>query len=309
VISEESTLKLHTGADGVVWYADGTCFPVSAQTNHAGICESRLFDRPRSVRVLGTEANAELLLELYRRRGDRVDRLELASPTLCENGKELQDPTIALFRMRQCLLPSAVGGWHVATDGDYISYALLCRLKQHDGWLDDEGRRLLELHPAWQDLSFLRGLDMQFVARVIARIRDPRWYVSALLPERMNRLRRFMGLDPHTQQRVSNGKQLVVHEIERRNFDMLAAWQKLEPPGIAEMQIPGNFLWRVWHSAGRGYKGDLRGSQMFLAYLYYIWLQGLNRQQGDVFDPSRIFKNADEIEAYKEHRRQRSGVV
>lgn len=300
-IAEEAMLKVHTAPDGVVWYADGTASPRSSRLLSDDFVHSDLFSQPRGVRVLGTAANVDLLVGLYQKLGQQVTRCEVASPLICASRRELTDPLATLFRMRQCLLPSSLGGWHVVTVGDYISYAIAKRLRDAPGDLDVVGMSLLQRHPAWPALRFLRDLHPYFAATVIAIIRDPRWYVSPVAPDRTNKIRRFMGLDMHVQQVVSSSASLIIDEAARRNFSVLATWQHREPPSAAEMSIPGHFLWRVWSAAGRGVKGDLRASQMFLSFLQYAWLQGLNRRQCDIFDTSRIFKTDDECEAYKEH--------
>lgn len=301
MIAEELTLKIHTAPDGIVWYSDGTRSPCSSRMPSHNFVTGPLFTRPRSIRLLGTEGNVDLLVGLYQQLGQSVARFEVASPLLCSTRRELQNPQIALFRMRQCSLPPALGGWHTMTAGDYVTYALAKRLRENAGDLDATGLELLRRHPAWSSLCFLQDLHPYFVAHVVAAIRDPRWYVASDTPYRTNKLRRFMGLDVQQQAQVSSSTSLVIDAQARRNFCVLAAWQHREPPSAAEMQIPGHFLWRIWHAAGRGARGDLRASQMFLSFLNYTWLQGLNRQQVDVFDPTRIFKTDDELTAYKSH--------
>lgn len=309
MIAEELILKVHTAPDGVVWYSDGTRSPRSSNLPSSGFVTGPLFASPRSVRVLGAANNLDLVVDLYQQLGQSVARFEVASPLLCGTRRELHDPCVALFRMRQCLLPPALGGWHTMTVGDYVTYALAKRLRENPGELDHVGMALLCRHPAWPSLRFVRDLHPYFAAHVIATIRDPRWYVSSDTPYRTNKLRRFMGLDVVVQQQISSQATLVIDEQARRNFYVLAAWQHKEPPTTAELQIPGHFLWRVWQAAGRGVRGDLRASQMFLSFLNYTWLQGLNRQQPDIFDPTRIFKNDDELTAYKEHLAEFSAMV
>lgn len=299
-VAEELTLKLHTSCDGVVWYGDGAQAPCSSNLSVGGFVDSGRLDRRRVVRVLGCRENVPLLNRLYESAGTLLARLEVASPLLCENRTERNDPEITIFRMRQCLLSPALGGWHLFTPRDYVSYAIAERMADAPAWPDPTVQQLLRRHPAWEDLRFVRGLDEQALAQLIGLLRDPRWYVSPTKPERVAKLYKYLGLEPHVQRPLSSDG--VLTEAQRRCFLVQSVWNTQEPPGSGELQIPGNFLWRARAKYG-GWKGDLRASQMFVAYLRHVWLQGLT-DRCDLFDPDLMFQTEDERAAYREHRRQ-----
>jgi hypothetical protein len=74
------------------------------------------------------------------------------------------------------------------------------------------------------------------------------------------------------------------------------------------MERPGNFLWRRWRHAGGGWKGDLRASHVFVAYMVRTWQQQIVAAAGgrwDMFVPDSMLRG-HEIEAYKLHDAQRS---
>lgn len=299
-VAEEQTLKLHTACDGVVWYGDGAQAPRSSNLTVGSFLDDGRLDRHRVVRVLGCRENVPLLNRLYEGAGTLLARLEVASPLLCENRAERNDPEITIFRMRQCLLSPALGGWHVFTPRDYVSYAIAERMSDQPAWPDPLVQQQLRRHPAWDDLRFVRGLDEQALAYLIGLMRDPRWYVEPTRPDRSAKLYKYLGLEPHVQMPLTANT--VTTDVQRRCFLVQSVWNTQEPPGDAELQIPGNFLWRTRAKYG-GWKGDLRASQLFVSFLRHVWLQGLTDRY-DLFDPERMFHTEDERAAYREHRRQ-----
>ncbi len=311
-INDETILKLHTAENGEIWYADGVHAPCNSGLLLRGFMES--LQRPQSVvRVLGLAANAPLITALYNHCGhNKIARLEVAGPRVCETAAERRDPAIVLYRMRQCLLPAALGGWHIMAEHDYPSYAIAAHL-QMLGELDlPTALHYLSPHPAWRDLQFVQGVNPIAAAKLLAVIRDPRWYINAKRPERTNALRLYLGLTPRIQQAVSAEDQRLENVQELHCQLVRDVWRSGNPPSDADCERPAQFLWRVWRSAGGGWRGDLRASQVLLLYLWYTWLDALarcNRQRGDLFPLERVFKTAAEVDAYKAHRGAVPGVV
>lgn len=304
LIREEETLKLHTAPTGEIWYADAAHAPRSSGLVLADFLQDRNWlSRERSIRVLGLVANAALIKELYvRQLSQLIGRIELAGPLVCETAAERCNPEIALFRMRQCLLSASLGGWHAMTERDYPSYALASYLAGTDDYADEHAVRILQTHPAWPDLTFIRGVDPRNCARLLARTLDPRWYINPQFPERVAKLDEFLGLDPKTVHAVSDSKRTPGGGREQRCRITLGSWKTNDPPGTAERSIPANFLWRTWFAAGGGPKGDLRASQQFVAYLRHTWLQALCKGQvNNLFAPDLLFKTLEERSAYLAH--------
>jgi hypothetical protein len=83
----------------------------------------------------------------------------------------------------------------------------------------------------------------------------------------------------------------------------LSAWKTKDYDEV-DIKDPANFLYRIWHTAGGGKKGDLRASQAFLRYVHDNWLAGLEQRTGvrdGLFAPDLFFKRAAECDAYRTH--------
>lgn len=283
-MTDESALKLHVAPDGLVWMTAGRQAPRS--TN----CDTNTFLRqPQSmedcpIRVLGLPRNAPLIAGLYAQRAALgFKRIELAGPQVCDRVEELSNPEVALFRMRQCLLPSHCGGWHILTDRDYPAYA---HAAEPDG-------RWLESHPAWPSLSFIGGVNREALATLLSQLLDPRWHVSPDKPERSGRLRNFLGLMPRSAAKAA-GRYALVRD----------AWKTQLPEGAIER--PEYFLWRVFLDAG-----ELSACHKFAAFLRHTWIDSLHRGKGadDLFDPRLFFARPDVSAAYLQHMRGFSAGV
>lgn len=302
---DEVAIKLHTDAQGHVWYATG----IHAAKNSGQIADTFLLSSVINgmgtrVRILGVAQNAELITSLYiRRRKSEVASIEVAGPNICETREELADPEVVLHRMRATALASACGGWHMLSDEDYLSYALIARLQRNGGVYDTTAAAYLNAHPVFHALTFIPTLSQQHVAHVIRAIVDPRWYVDRRAPERQGKLELYMGLTPGVQKRVSDSQLLLHKGRELRCSAVLESW-KSKHAGAVDLADPRNFLYRVHHAAGGGTKGDLRASQTFLRYLRYNWLDAADKRRGakdGLFAPELFFKTPGECEAYRLH--------
>jgi hypothetical protein len=303
--TDENSIKLHTDHDGHVWYSVG----IGTTQNSGQIADTFLRSKivngqSMHIRLLGVPQNAELFIAFYlRRRQNEVASLEIAGPNVCENLAELADPETVVYRMRTTQLTSACGGWHTATDADYWTYALIGRLERSGGHLDQLSTAYLRTHPAYRALSLLPTLSPPHVAQVIKTIVDPRWYVDRRAPERQGKLELYLGLTPRIQRRVSDSSALLIKSRELRCATVLEAW-KTQHPGAVDLTDPRNFLYRIYKASGAGVRGDLRGSQAFIRYLRYNWLDAADMRKGakdGLFAPELFFKTPAERATYELH--------
>ncbi len=292
--AEDTTLKLHTAPDGNIWFAAGNCEPRSSSTTLSNFTTHEMWDRDVvSVQVLGTRANAGLLVRLYEHRKElRVGRFEVAGPQVCETQQELSDPEITLFRMRQCLLPAGLGGWHAFSEADYVSYQLAHALRATEPTPRGPAS-LLRSHPVWRPLSFIPGLDVACCAALVGGLLDPRWFVSPHKPDSIARFRRYLGLDPESA--VSNNSE----NTRTARYILVRSCWKTQPPDRVAIERPENFLWRVHREAGD--RGDLRASQYFAFFLFHVWRNALSTVNDGLLDLDVIFKSPAEIAAFKQH--------
>jgi hypothetical protein len=302
---DESTLKLHTGSDGCVWYAKN----ISPPTNSEKIADEFLRSSVVSgfgkrVRVLGTAQNAELISALYLRRYKReIESVEVAGPNILNSVADIADPQIVLMQMRATELASACGGWHSVSMHDYPTYAMLARLTRTNFVFDEAMQTYLQLHPAYKAAMFIPDLNQEALSRLLTMIVDPRWYVDRRLPDRAAKLELFLGLTPQIQEHVSTAARILKRTREFRCATVLSTW-KTKDPATADLTNPANFLYRVYTSAGGGIRGDLRASQAFVRYLRHNWLASLEVRRGakdGLFAPNLFFKTPAEIAAYAEH--------
>lgn len=302
---EESTLKLHTGPDGVVWYAKH----IGPPTNSGKIADeflrsSVLNGLGKSVRLLGTPENSELISALYLRRYKReIESIEVAGPNILHSGADRNDPKLVLMQMRSAELSSACGGWHHVSMNDYPTYAMLARTLRGSPDFDEPMQAYLQIHPVYKAAMFIPQINQPRLATLLTTIIDPRWYVDRRLPDRAAKLELFLGLTPQIQERVSTPKQVLKRTREFRCAEVLSVW-KTQDPETADTANPANFLYRIYNAAGGGVRGDLRASQAFVRYLRHNWLAGLENRRGvrdGLFAPNLFFKSPAEIAAYEEH--------
>jgi len=301
-VLDSTSLKLHTAPNGHVWFADGTRAPVGSGMSVSQFVDTLKERRQPFLRILGAMENVPLIVAVWPL--CRIDgKLQVASPSICENEVERKNAEIALYRSRQVCLPPSSGGWHDFTTADFTTYALAARIAR-DQKVTGSALELIRYHPAWPALQFIRGISDHWVAWVLAIMLDPRWFVNPARPDRIGRLRSFLGLRPATY-RVLARDAAAPGTAAARARAVRGAW-KNRPPHGAEWDIPGNFLWRIWRNAGRGAKGDLKASQKFLVFLRYTWLDALPRtttsgSPDPLFLPNMLLRGSREIEAFEHH--------
>lgn len=307
-VTDEVAIKLHTDGNGHVWYASG----IGGVHNSGQIADTFLLQPVMHglglrVRILGTPRNAELIAALYlRRRKNEVVSVEVAGPNICESATELDDPALTLLRMRTSYAAAACGGWHTVTDRDYATYALLARMQRTHAVFDAAASAYLQAHPVYHAAAFIPTLSHAHLAQLLIDIIDPRWYVDRRAPDRASKLELFLGLTPKIQNKVTAPDKFLRRARDVRCATVLSAWKTRNYHDV-DVQLPGNFLYRIYAAAGGGPRGDLRASQAFIRYLRYNWLDALERRPGlrdGLFAPELFFKAPAEIAAYQLHMSQ-----
>ena len=255
------------------------------------------------VRTLGTHDNVQLICDLYRQRCSprHKGKLEVASPLLCQPANERTTPEKAIYRMRQCLQSPSLGGWHQVDELDFPAYSLAEQISK-EGNFTDHVQNILLTHPVYHDLQFIPTIDMEAVAKLIASVLDPRWFVHANHPYRISKLRNYLGLLPYFMEQVDeemiDNPKVVNAKLVRQ------AWKNVYIDDV-DFRDPANFLWRRWRAYGGGSKGDLAACRAFLVYLVRNWQNHLlskSPQKIDMFEPSFLL-NAEETAAYKAYKR------
>jgi hypothetical protein len=304
VVPDESVIKLHTAADGNVWYSRGIGAAKNSGLNAAGFLLSPAANGVGlAFRLLGIAQNAHLICALYSRRyKGEVRTVELAGPNILDSREELQDAELVLSRMRQATLSPACGGWHPLTISEYPTYGMMTRMLANKDMLDESAQSYFHMHPAYVALSLIPTLSVPAAAQTLINIVDPRWYIDRRRPDRIKKLELYLGLTPAVQDKVSSNSPLTKAR-EFRCRAVLQSWQRVSPAD-ADTKDPANFLCRIWHAAGGAARGDLRASQAFLRYLNDNWLVGLETRKGrkdGLFAPNLFFKTPAEVKTYQQH--------
>lgn len=304
---DETVIRLHTDPSGIVWYARGLDAPVSSEKRIDTFLLMPLSSGKGAVfRIIGEPKNAELICALFLRvRQKEILSVELGGPNLFDDDRSQLDAQQIIMRMNGVRTPASRGGWHAATYADYNVYGLLARLNRNGFMPDTPARIHFGSHPVAKILQFIPTLSESDAAVFVATVIDPRWFSDRRTTDFTKNAFNFLGLTPATQRRVSAPDTILTRIRDVRCARVLAAWKSKEiSPDKIDLQNPANFLYRIWHAAGGGAKGDLRASQAFVQYAMANWLSALEQRTGvrdGLFAPNLYFKTVAEQKAYTKY--------
>ncbi len=299
-VAEDTVLKVTLAPDGEVWYLDGDRLPCrSGATKPEFLDDHPARLNADRVRVVGSPQNAKLVLRLYELKlRDELTSVEVCSPLVCSTAQDRADPEKVLYSMRRWTAPSTMGGWHEVTRFDYVAYAMSLLHQQ-----GAEPQKLIEFlteHPAYPSLSFPYA-DHLALAKLVATVIDPRWYVDPAAPDRPGKLYAYLGLDPATQKGDGSGRNKYLHARNRLVRDVWTV------PG-ADLKRPNTFVQRfrsTVETKGEEWRGDLRASQKLVNYVRQVMMDALypmpNRWGESLFVPGHFFKQGAEEFAYTSH--------
>lgn len=304
---DETVTRLHTDSSGIVWYSRGLEAPqTSAKSVDLFTLSPICSGRSAIFRILGVAQNAELLCTLFlRSRQKEIHAVEVAGPNVIADKYSDLNAQQIVMRMSGVRTAPSCGGWRQMTGADYNMYALISRFLKNGFVLDGPAYIHFGSHPIAKIMEFIPTLSKSDAACVAAMLVDPRWFVDRRNFETTQNAFFFLGLTPAVQQRVSDKQCILTRIRELRCARVLAAWKSPDiPPEKIDLQNPANFLYRIWHAAGGGAKGDLRASQAFIRYVVANWLSATELRKGardGLFAADLYFKTPDEQKAYKEY--------
>lgn len=215
--------------------------------------------RVAHAKLLGTPLNAPVIYKLM----EQGATVELGTPLLVTGGKQRKPAHVlrAMSQVADTWLGPARGGWHVATEMDRLTYGMSDPGLREDLWQQHPLRRVLQLVP---------GLSLEYAGRLVAEVRDPRWYIDLASPNRGAKLQAYLCND-------------ALKKITRR------VWR-------TEREATGdtNFLWQAWHTT-RQYKNEEMASRVvdrrFVDFLRYCWLAIVSLPEyPQLFDPARFLE-------------------
>ena len=320
-------LRLFTNDEGVVWCRDDTrrASPVEQPLEEL-LCSDAVLSAGR-IRVLGFPSNASLICGLWERMSENPTRhpalpdisaeVSVGTPAVCSPVGYREDPDV-VFRQMQSLssVPASLGGMRPLTRYDYLSYSLVESLQEGD--LPDIEE--VAWHPAWPAVSFVldaihplprqqqqkvrcvdnsKWMDLPAypaALNVLASIMDPRWFVDWQHPDRLSRLKMYMGITP---KHIRNAWQEASGSGSRdaRARSVLGAWTN------GERSLPksgaNRFLWEGT-AAGEDVLA-LRASGMYLNFVRSVWLNNMRQDNRTLFVPEYYFPSKKDAEAYDGH--------
>lgn len=214
---------------------------------------------PSPVRMLGTHSNAPVIHALL----TRGAYVELGTPQLLTKGLQ-KKPERVLTAMSQVMttwLGPARGGWHPATEMDRLTYGMCSPSCREELW---------QQHPLRDVLQLVPSLDMTYASRLVSELRDPRWYIDPVNPNRGAKWHAYL----------SNPALKVI---------LRRAWRLCRV-----MPHDTNFLWHYWHVA-RANKNEEMASRVvdrrFGDFLRYCWLAQVSYPDyRQLFDPARFLE-------------------
>ena len=184
-------LRLHVD-EGVVWRAGIKGSPECCWQPPGEYLYRLPGDPDMHVRMVGARANAGLIAGLYaRQRAGQLGSLSLVTPLICSTAAMRREPDLVLHALQDVTLSPSQGGFHIADASDYAAYALAEAIDGQASW--SIVASLLYAHPAWPALSFIRHVDEQACAHLLADVLDPRWFVNTMHPNRSAAMERYLG--------------------------------------------------------------------------------------------------------------------
>lgn len=252
--------------DGSVWTAQHGGEPVREFADTASALTSdRLLQAP-AIRMLGTQANAPFLCDLYLRSKPGC-RLEVSSTRI--HGATYHEPAKVLESARRCFWPAAVGGWHVFRGVDHATYSLV-------GLDGDELVAGVLAHDIWPRLSFVGTTSPLHVGKILQYILDPRWFVDLANPSRLSRLRSYMGVGPRSDLVLARGNRFAA---------LSAAWSGCDE-APSDVYLPRNFLWQ--QLTDEPPSRDWKTAKTYLCFLVRSWQEVIAGNTGEFFIPELL---------------------
>lgn len=308
-VRTDSVVRLHTDDNGLVWFggegeaAENTCMDAYDFFD----CETYRddLDTARVVRLLGTRANAPLVVKLWERKAScsvfSKKAVVLGSPATVPAEWLKADPVAVLHHLWQ---PNAgatlTGHWHELTTLDYTTYAMINMVGDREmREVPEVVRRIAAYHPAWPAVTFVCSGDADAACQLLCHIVDPRWYRHPGHPGRHTRLHAHLGLTPANAAVIAGDSDDPGPHFNRATLAVRAWYNRHARRGS---KAPGDFLVRTMEAQPTLARGLLRGTQQLVSLIAAVWLDAVRPPHPEAgFRAIEFFRDPAVARAFEQH--------
>ncbi len=280
------------------------CFLSNEEFFDSALCRSE-----DSLRFVGNPASAVLISTLFNNRPN----MYACTANVVRGARARNNPELLLKGIEECQLPPSLGGPHLITDKNVITYKLAAAVYNNTD---------LPEHPIWQKLSWIRCLNKYYLHKLLGLVVDPRFYIGLHKPNSLSKLNSYLGLDPTNVAKVLNNEELS--EKQQRCKLVIDTWYTAGKAQTARRTFseyghlietendvfgtkPEDFLYRHWwHKTSFGdcpceVTAVLRVSQRVLNLIKHLWMEWLYPDVEEwKFRPDRFLNFKSEVETFLE---------
>jgi hypothetical protein len=307
-VRTDSVVRLHTDAGGLIWFggegepAENTC--LDAYDFFEAEAYRDELDRARVVRLLGTRANATLVVKLQERKASsslfNKKTVLLGSPAAVPAGWLKTDPAAVLHHLWQ---PSAAAvladHWHEMTTDDYTTYAMINATTEKEvKEVPQVVRKIAAYHPAWPAVTFVASGDVDAACQLLCHVIDPRWYRHPRHPDRLTRLYAHLGVTPDNMAVIAGDSAARGLHFNRATLAVRTWYNRLMRRGSP---TPRDFLAQTLEGVPLA-EGLLRGTRRLVDFVARVWLDAVRPAHPEAgFRAEQFFRNPGVARAYEQH--------
>jgi hypothetical protein len=278
----ESSYRLHVEENSVLYVSSAGQFLRLKPTD----LDARL-GKAGTYRILALPCNYGLIVKTYQaiirlRERYNFGELLIGSPLACkpENSGYQNLYSVSHAQVHD-LLPNR---WHLADRYSYHNY-LLCHIFNSDDKDPGKINAVYSQHPLKPYFDFIGMNDPMVCASFIAQIVDPRWYINADRPYRLNKFYHLFDVTPESAHK--NWQRKYKGKNSKNIYNVIS-----EVPNLNRYEA----LLQDLETGLDGPNMVLKASRRFLNFMVRNWLNVLTGLP--YFDPKVFFKRAETINAY-----------
>lgn len=272
-------------ADGELWISRGGECPRRFPGDRERFLASLLFRGSDEVAIAATAGGSRLIVDAYDRCAELGIPLWLCGPRVATGPRPWTRPrslvaAVSALATSEDRLPASLGGRHRMTEFERGIYGAAAALERTG--TDWPAAAAIGGHALVRAMGFAAWLRTPRVCRIIAEIRDPRWFVDPIKPNAMSPLYARFGLGGRS---LGSRRAAVVRS---------ALGRQLEDGPLGT--DPRRMLFRRHHAFHRAVReprtAEAATSRFFLRVLRAVWLALLHPDNSDFLEFGPLFEAA-----------------